>query len=187
MLGRRGLAHERDSGRIGHTSSFAFSCHRLTWLSLKLQLDLTLDFDFDFSPAFTIGRVAHLMRNAISAAVKDAGIALSPEETQVLIRLSSSDHELRMTELAERMMRDATTLTRQVDGLVRKKIVQRTVSPNDRRVILVAITDEGKKAVKELLPVLDRVRKKAMQDIAPENAEILNKALLQMKDNLSAN
>ena len=145
-----------------------------------------MDFDFESSPGFTIGRVAHLMRNAISLAVKEAGIELSPEETQVLLRLASSERELRMTELAESMMRDATTLTRQVDGLVRKKIVERMVSPNDRRVILVGITEDGTNAVNELLPILERVREKMMAGITSENVEILSSVLLQMKDNLAA-
>lgn len=145
-----------------------------------------MDFDFDSSPGFTIGRVAHLLRNAVSQAVSDAGIDLSPEETQVLLRLASSNRELRMTELADSMLRDATTLTRQVNGLVRKKIVERTISPQDRRVILVGITSLGEKAVEDLMPVLNAIRKKKMRSISPENEKILVETLLKMKDNLSS-
>ena len=145
-----------------------------------------MDLDFNSSPGFMIGRVAHLLRTAISQAVSEAGISLSPEETQVLLRLHNAKCEMRMTELADGMMRDATTLTRQVDGLVRKKILARTISPQDRRVIMVGVTAEGEKVVKQLLPILKSIRKRKMRSISAENEKILIETLQRIKDNLSA-
>jgi DNA-binding MarR family transcriptional regulator len=48
-----------------------------------------------------------------------------------------------MSQIAEYLLLGLSNLTAIVDKLVRKKIVQRNRSDEDRRVVLVSLTDEG--------------------------------------------
>jgi DNA-binding MarR family transcriptional regulator len=67
----------------------------------------------------------------------------------VLVRLARAEGgELRMSALAERVMAPPSTLTRRVDRLVADGLVERTRSPDDSRVMLVTLTDAGRRLVR---------------------------------------
>jgi DNA-binding MarR family transcriptional regulator len=59
-----------------------------------------------------------------------------------------------MSELAEFSAVDRTTLTRTVDQLVDGALVERTTPREDRRQVLLTLTDEGKRAVSKSLRVI---------------------------------
>lgn len=69
---------------------------------------------------------------------------LSLAAYDVLLRLARApERALRMTELAERVMLSPSGLTRLVDRLVAKGLLQRRVDPQDGRVTFASITDDG--------------------------------------------
>jgi DNA-binding MarR family transcriptional regulator len=62
----------------------------------------------------------------------------------VLLRLvRAPDKALRMTDLSERVMLSPSGLTRLVDRLVSKGLVQRRTDPHDARVARASLTEEG--------------------------------------------
>lgn len=67
-------------------------------------------------------------------------------EICVLGQLSSSQ-EPTMSELGKSISMDLSTLTRTVDKLVEKEFVVRKSDPEDRRMVRVAITVEGRKII----------------------------------------
>ena len=62
-----------------------------------------------------------------------------------------------MTELAEAAALDRTTLTRNLKPLIERGYV-RTVSGKDRRERLVALTDRGREALREALPLWEQAQ-----------------------------
>ena len=46
-------------------------------------------------------------------------------------------------EIAALMMRDKTTITRRIDGLVKKQLVERNPDPDDRRYFRIGLTVAG--------------------------------------------
>jgi DNA-binding MarR family transcriptional regulator len=50
-----------------------------------------------------------------------------------------------MTELAQSAAIDRTSLTRTIDTMIRRSLVARWTPPQDRRTVLVDVTDEGKR------------------------------------------
>lgn len=67
----------------------------------------------------------------------------------VLLRLVRAPSKaLRMTDLAERVMLSPSGLTRLVDRLVAKGLVQREPDPGDARVALASLTGEGMKLLR---------------------------------------
>jgi DNA-binding MarR family transcriptional regulator len=73
---------------------------------------------------------------------RDAGIPLRWYDA--LVQLEETPDGLRMNELAERILYSKSGFTRVVDRLEEAGLVQRVRPKNDRRSILVVLTDEGR-------------------------------------------
>lgn len=71
---------------------------------------------------------------------------ISLPEICILEQLSSNE-EPTMSELGRSISADLSTLTRMVDKLVEKEFVVRKSDPEDRRMVRVAITVEGRKII----------------------------------------
>jgi DNA-binding MarR family transcriptional regulator len=55
-----------------------------------------------------------------------------------------------MQRVAEELGMDVTTFSRQIKGLEKKGLVARRVSPDDRRVMLLGLTDEGRQVLEKI-------------------------------------
>ncbi|TWT50911.1 transcriptional regulator SlyA [Rubripirellula amarantea] len=145
-----------------------------------------MHFDSESSPGFAIGRVAYLIRSAMAAVLKNAGWPFSPEETQTLITLSDAGRSLSMNELASLMIRDPTTVKRQLDRLVDHKFVDRSVSSEDARIVMVELTARGERKLQTVLPLLDDLRETTLKGISKSELNATQKVLDQMQKNLLA-
>lgn len=143
-----------------------------------------IQFDHRTSPGFAIGRTAHLLRTAVRHAIDRAKIDLSPEETLILIGLASAGKPCSMGYFSEWMLRDATTLTRQIDRLVSKKLVKRQAGESDRRVTMIHLTNDGEKLIHSVFPVLNAVRERALANISLEEIATTIRTLQRMQANL---
>lgn len=144
-----------------------------------------MHFDSESSPGFAIGRVAYLIRTGMAAVLKSAGWPFSPEETQTLITLSDTGQPLSMNELASLMIRDPTTVKRQLDRLVEQGFVERSVSSQDARIVMIGLTRRGEQKLQTVLPLLDDLRKTALKGIAKSDLEATLNVLRKMQKNLT--
>ncbi|GAA4451575.1 MarR family winged helix-turn-helix transcriptional regulator [Novipirellula rosea] len=145
-----------------------------------------MHFDSESSPGFAIGRVAYLIRSAMAAVLKRAGWPFSPEETQALISLLDAGRPLSMNELASLMIRDPTTVKRQLDRLVQQKFVQRSESSEDARIVMVGLTRRGEQKLQTVLPLLDDLRETTLKGISKSELEVTRNVLRKMQANLLA-
>jgi DNA-binding MarR family transcriptional regulator len=76
---------------------------------------------------------------------RDAGIRLRWYD--VLVKLEETPDGLRMNELAERILYSKSGFTRVVDRMEEAGLVRRVRPANDRRSILVVLTDEGRETM----------------------------------------
>ena len=74
---------------------------------------------------------------------RDAGIPMRWYD--VLVHLEDEPDGLRMNELAERILYSKSGFTRVVDRLEEEGLVRRVRPENDRRSVLVVLTDAGRK------------------------------------------
>jgi DNA-binding MarR family transcriptional regulator len=114
--------------------------------------------DLDPSPIGVFGRVTRLTRLVESKGKKLLrSIGLQPWEYEMLatLRRSSPASGLTPTELADALLVSSGTLTNRIDQLERAGLVERHDHPEDRRALLVKLTDEGRaqvdRAVKQYL------------------------------------
>jgi DNA-binding MarR family transcriptional regulator len=63
---------------------------------------------------------------------------------------------------------DKTTLVKVLDRLVAKGLVTRVRSTTDRRRAVLNATAKGKKTIAEILPMLDRIQKRLLAPLAPD-------------------
>jgi DNA-binding MarR family transcriptional regulator len=88
-----------------------------------------------------------VMRQLDAELREEHGLSMSAYD--VLLRLTRApDHSLRMTDLAERVMVSPSGLTRTVDRLVRKGLVERDRFDGDARVMLARLTDRGRQVLR---------------------------------------
>ena len=78
---------------------------------------------------------------------RDAGIPLRWYDA--LVQLEEAPDGLRMNELAERILYSKSGFTNVVDRMEKEGLVKRVRPENDRRSILVVLTDAGREKMKE--------------------------------------
>jgi len=76
-------------------------------------------------------------------------INLTPIEFRCLRYLYNNDF-LRLSELAKKMELTPSRVTTLLNSLEKKEYLKRDISPNDRRIIKVALTAEGEQYAKEI-------------------------------------
>lgn len=84
------------------------------------------------------------------------------------------DHgPMRMGELAERESIRMPTATALVDGLVKTEMIERAPDPDDRRAVLVGLTDHGRRILKRVGIERDDVMSSALAGLADDHRAAL--------------
>ncbi|MBN7795736.1 MarR family winged helix-turn-helix transcriptional regulator [Parahaliea mediterranea] len=99
--------------------------------------------DISQSITYHITRTGNILRRLAAKKIRDAGLDVTPEESVFLNQLWDRD-EQSLSELGRWSVKEPSTLTRQIDGLVKKGYVVREVNPVDRRSVFVRLTPAGK-------------------------------------------
>lgn len=103
--------------------------------------------DITNSLTYHITKTGNILRQVTAKRIKSAGINLTPEESVLMNQLWDRDNQT-FSELGQWSVKDSSTLTRQVDGMVKKGFVERVHGTEDRRNVFVRLTSEGKKLQK---------------------------------------
>jgi DNA-binding MarR family transcriptional regulator len=77
------------------------------------------------------------------------GEQVSMAQSHILFEVRRADNPA-MQRVAEELGMDVTTFSRQVKGLEKKGLVARRVSPGDRRVSLLALSDAGRQVLEKI-------------------------------------
>lgn len=85
-----------------------------------------------------------------------------------------------MTSVAKSLMVTTGTLTISVNGLVKKGFVERTRSEEDRRVVLISLTDKGKKVFFHHKQFHREMVESVVEQLTEEEKVILQKTLINL-------
>lgn len=102
----------------------------------------------------------------------------------ILDRLSRADG-LSQNEIADTTLKDAPTVTRIIDLLVKKKLVKREINPDDRRRFNILLTENGKKKVETVNPIIMEMRKKGWESLTDEDYTTMMRILDTIYKNFS--
>lgn len=100
--------------------------------------------DISSSLTYNITKTGIMLRQVTARRIKDVGIELTPEESVLMNQLWDRDNQT-LSELNQASLKEASTLTRQIDQLVKKGLVHRTHGTEDRRTVYVALSGDGKR------------------------------------------
>lgn len=104
---------------------------------------------------------------------------------QWLIMKNLSENELlSQAELAQMVSKDQPTLTRIIDILTKKGLVERVPHPLDRRSFHLVLTHEGISKVKELKPKIATIREKAWENLGETDFDEFKRILNTIYTNL---
>ena len=120
--------------------------------------------------AFLMQELRNLTRRYIQKRIKDHGINLTYEMLEVMGSLWRKDG-LNQQEIADRTLRDKSSMTYLLDNLIKRKLVKRSADKNDRRNKLIFLTNEGA-ALKDILyPLVAEVYGQASEEITREDLQ----------------
>ncbi len=139
----------------------------------------------DNAIGFWIHRVYQASRNEMYRTFRAHGEDVTPEQWAVLIRLWERDGQPQ-TELSAATFRDAPTMSRIVDGLVSRGLLERRAHPDDGRVRLIHLTRAGKALEKKLVPLVQAIVEAMVAGIDDRALVTTRDTLRRMFANLEA-
>ncbi|MGA0863159.1 MAG: MarR family winged helix-turn-helix transcriptional regulator [Ilumatobacteraceae bacterium] len=107
---------------------------------------------------------------------------------QLLAMLSDADEgQLRLCDLADMLRLSPSGLTRRIEGVVKKKLVTKTRSTEDRRVTYAQITPKGWETLKRAAPHhLRSVRSLMIDHLTPSEIKALGSAFSKIEAHLNS-
>jgi len=102
---------------------------------------------------------------------------LSASAFQTLAILEGAGEPLAAHVIAEQLLVSSASMTSLLDTLQRRGLVERHPHPDDRRKILIHLTDEAHGIVNEMLPVIHAVITAAVADLTEPERERLIRAM----------
>ena len=105
---------------------------------------------------------------------------------QGLVLLFLNKHpELTQKEIAELVFKDNASMTRIIDTMVKKKYLERSMNPEDRRRYKILITEKGKKVLEILPPIIHQNRSTSLDGITVTELKQLEIILNKIRKNCS--
>lgn len=86
--------------------------------------------------------------------------------------------------LCERCSKDAPTITRIIELLVRKELIERAACKEDRRKFNISLSKKGKQLVQKLLPVVVEFRKQGWKNLSEKDVQHLTRITNKIVTNL---
>ncbi|SMC24565.1 DNA-binding transcriptional regulator, MarR family [Clostridium acidisoli DSM 12555] len=108
---------------------------------------------------------------------------ITTEQWTVLFNLSNQN-KISQKSLAKITNKDQPTLTRILDILERKNLIERHSSKEDRRSFLLHITENGLILKENILPFIENLFRDILKGISPEDLNIYICVLLQINKNI---
>lgn len=133
--------------------------------------------------SYSLNRASLLYKRRLYAEFLSRGIDIRPEQWHLLLLVYDNPGMIQ-SELAARIDKDPTNITRSLDALGRAGFLERRANYGDRRCYCVYLTDLGKETVKQLLPAITSVNLSMQEGMNEEETKALRQALDTIRKNL---
>ncbi len=134
--------------------------------------------------AYLIGTAQHLIYLQVTALFRLKNVDITPEQFSVLTILWYQDG-LPQQDIANRLNRDKTTITRLLDNMVKRNLVVRIPDKIDKRVRCIYLTHKGLKLQNELVNLTGQIYTNAIKGFSKESLSQYVQFLNQTISNLS--
>ncbi len=120
----------------------------------------------------TLMRTGYVLRAELDRVVATS-LGINEAMTNTLAVIEGADEPLTPGEISDRTLISSATMTSTLDRLERKGWLRRLPNPNDRRSVLVEISDEGQRLCDQFLPGIHAVEQAVMSELDPTEREQL--------------
>jgi DNA-binding MarR family transcriptional regulator len=124
--------------------------------------------------AFLLASAHRHMRIGLGQSIGDAEFT---EEHWRILQVLSDEQGRSMGDLAERVLLNGPALTKNIDKLVSRGVVQRAADPDDNRKVLVFISDLGLETVARLKERVDAHHESIEEALGPKKTHQLKRLL----------
>jgi DNA-binding MarR family transcriptional regulator len=135
------------------------------------------------SVGYLVRRAGNLMTTRVEAAFADNEITFA--QWLVLMKLRDG-MATTAAEIARDMCHDSGALTRVIDQLSQRGLIERTRGQEDRRTISLSLTEDGLRTVNALVPTVVGLLNMALVDFTHDEASTLTRLLNKLIDGVNA-
>ena len=132
---------------------------------------------------FWLERALKAFRSKKAQVFKELGVNVTSDQWMVIKR-THEEPGINQIELAQSIYKDPASITRIIDILVTRDLVERKKHPSDRRNYCIYLTADGEKLVERVLPVAIDMRKQGLANISEEEQLQLKNILDRITQNL---
>jgi DNA-binding MarR family transcriptional regulator len=142
--------------------------------------------DSTFALALGGGSLLNLLTRELRTLVETQLAPLGLTSQQAALLLMAGRSVVSPAQVAAEIGTDTAGMTRLLDRLERKGLVRRTRHPDDRRSVVIEVTEQGRALVPKLPPIFGRVSRQLFQGFSPAELEQLIGLLQRVRTNLGA-
>ena len=133
-----------------------------------------------FKTVHEIIRTGHWITDSVSKELKEFGI-YEPQYNVLRILRGAKGKPISVNTILENMVQRSSNVTRIVDKLAAKGLVERTLSAEDRRKMDIIITKNGMELLKKLDKKVEDFHKPMMNNLSDEEADTLKQLIKKLK------
>ena len=137
------------------------------------------------SYSYLLDRTAKRVKQFAQVQFKQQNFGITVDQWMILKQLHQHNAPLSQKDLAELCEKDAPTLTRIIDLLVKKELVERNTHPQDRRSFVIKLTCAGTVKVENLTQPIQGIRMHAWNNLNEEDFLQLQRILNTLYANLT--
>ena len=114
----------------------------------------------------------------------DAGAGITVDQW-VVLKIIHEQRAITQVELAQIAQKDNASITRMLDLLQKKALIQRLDDDYDRRKYMISLTTSGIDFVKRMMPLVSRIRTSIVAGIPEKDLRSLKTILEKIRHNVS--
>jgi MarR family transcriptional regulator, organic hydroperoxide resistance regulator len=138
-------------------------------------------FVIDDSLGYIISITNAAMRGKFNRTISAKGLNVTSEQWGVL-NIIKSFPGLTQKELAAKLYKDKTNLTRMIDVLERDGCLERKEDKKDRRIFRIFITGSGEELINKIIPIAESVNRESSIGLNNEELSQLKSLLKKVQD-----
>ncbi|HHJ51406.1 MAG TPA: MarR family transcriptional regulator [Phaeodactylibacter sp.] len=132
---------------------------------------------------FLLERTSKLMKKQAQRVLKQADAGVTVDQWVILQELAH-ENGLSQYALAERTMKDPPTVTRIIDLLCEKKLLERRADARDRRRFRIFLTRAGRRKYEQVYPLIRAFRESAFKGLSANERKTLTEFMQRIQENL---
>ena len=141
--------------------------------------------DYEYQPyGSLIELTAKIMKQRLQRKFNALELGITVDQWLILDVLLQTDG-ISQYNIAQKTYKDAPTVTRIIDLLEKKSLIERRTDTDDRRKYSIFLSKRGKEKAEKVLPLVQEYRKKGWEGLKKEDYEKLKEILTTIQQNFT--